>query len=1036
METDIINMSRQIDDLKSSNNKKVDAATRDDKLKIEELQRKLKTETDAVAKLHKSLKDQKKQCSDLEITNNDIREQVAQLDETVKSLTRAKTRVESLLEQEKTQGKNRIHDLQDHVKSLQEESERYKKQISKVEGEKKTFSDKLSTLERVKTSMEFEIRTYQKDLEKEVSEHKSTRASLDARNKKYATIEGAKSEAMKGLERQISSEKATRTNLEKETNELRKKITLLEYDLQESQQSQKHASTLKEKVDLELKEVLEAKNLELQQKSQLQTEVTTLKNELSRLMSSESQATKDFTQTRDDKLELEKKLQKMKKERQNIDGQIRELQDQLEAEQYFSTLYKTTVRELKEEIEELKKKLSEGDSDNSNLRDERETLVTQLQLVQDTNTILEQWRSHYEREIVNLQLAKVEAEGVHRQDMSKKEEQIESLEEKIKTYDEKVATLNKSNEEKLEEILQFNKKMDDMGSREDEIATIRQTFESKLKTEKMLKMQAVNKLAEVMNRKDMSKDNRKNKVSADSLRKKEKECRRLEQELRKLEERIGNLTFNSQRDLDELHLALSEEQNRNNELQMQLAGKDANMDLMRMEIQSHSVDSASLYSGDADSNFSVTDTLTGWLSIPNKTNIKKAGYWKKQFVLVSTKKILFYDSENDKEDSNPSMFIDLEKLFHVRPVTQAEAIRAKPQEIPTIFQLLYANEGENRRDQEPQLPALQDELSNKQAGTISHKGHVFIPIVYHLPTNCEVCPKPLWQMFKPPPAIECQRCRAKFHKEHIETGMIIPCKVNITNSAKELLLRATSSEDQKRWVSRLQKKIPKIPPAAPSPNDSFVGRNSPRVASVRKTSQAASRKSSSKGAADRDRLVKAGVEKSRRSSSSVGLNDHDNQSYVITNAGDHLDVADLEASIAKSSSSLNNLVSLPTEEVDRDAFEIQRSSSHSEGFYRSKESKSSLKANSNTDSSLFSKRSPKDGKKSGFLKSAGSKTSLSPDNEDAISPAAASHRKRSAHILNRSDLGPRFVEKEEKEKDKKKKDKRRSWFHQDRKSVV
>ena len=189
METDIINLSRQIDDLKSSNNKKVDAATRDDKLRIEELQRKLKTETDAVAKLHKSLKDQKKvtsdyrinvptsptissvcisifllsnycmktsklllvlivwftkgydqtmfydlfydydfhlwncywylntldnfqQCSDLEISNNDVREQVAQLDETVKSLTRAKTRVESLLEQEKTQAKNRIQLLQ------------------------------------------------------------------------------------------------------------------------------------------------------------------------------------------------------------------------------------------------------------------------------------------------------------------------------------------------------------------------------------------------------------------------------------------------------------------------------------------------------------------------------------------------------------------------------------------------------------------------------------------------------------------------------------------------------------------------------------------------------------------------------------------------------------------------------------------------------------------------------------------------------------------------------------------------------------
>ena len=132
-----------------------------------------------------------------------------------------------------------------------------------------------------------------------------------------------------GLEKQLSSEKATRTNLEKETNELRKKITLLEYDLQESQQSQKRTSSLKEKADLEvsilvrflsekiidlgssfksfvlsyslitdfafqMKELFEAKNLELKQKSQLQTEVTTLKNELSRLKSSESQATKVY----------------------------------------------------------------------------------------------------------------------------------------------------------------------------------------------------------------------------------------------------------------------------------------------------------------------------------------------------------------------------------------------------------------------------------------------------------------------------------------------------------------------------------------------------------------------------------------------------------------------------------------------------------------------------------------------------------------------------------------------------------------------
>ena len=58
--------------------------------------------------------------------------------------------------------------------------------------------------------------------------------------------------ARAGLEKQLSFEKGTRTNLEKETNELRKKITLLEYDLQEALQSQKRASNLKERADTEV----------------------------------------------------------------------------------------------------------------------------------------------------------------------------------------------------------------------------------------------------------------------------------------------------------------------------------------------------------------------------------------------------------------------------------------------------------------------------------------------------------------------------------------------------------------------------------------------------------------------------------------------------------------------------------------------------------------------------------------------------------------------------------------------------------------
>lgn len=57
-----------------------------------------------------------------------------------------------------------------------------------------------------------------------------------------------------------------------------------------------------------------------------------------------------------------------------------------------------------------------------------------------------------------------------------------------------------------------------------------------LKQEQLLKAQAVNKLAEIMNRKDMNINNAgaskgKNKVSSTDVKRKEKECRKLQQEL-------------------------------------------------------------------------------------------------------------------------------------------------------------------------------------------------------------------------------------------------------------------------------------------------------------------------------------------------------------------------------------------------------------------------------------------------------------------------------------------------------------------------
>ena len=45
--------------------------------------------------------------------------------------------------------------------------------------------------------------------------------------------------------------------------------------------------------------------------------------------------------------------------------------------------------------------------------------------------------------------------------------------------------------------------------------------------------------------------------------------------------------------------------------------------------------------------------------MPNRSNIKKYG-WKKQYVVVSSRKVLFYNSESDKQVFDPVLVLDIE----------------------------------------------------------------------------------------------------------------------------------------------------------------------------------------------------------------------------------------------------------------------------------------------------------------------------------------------------------------------------------------
>uniref|UniRef100_A0A6Q2WPD0 Rho-associated protein kinase 1 n=1 Tax=Esox lucius TaxID=8010 RepID=A0A6Q2WPD0_ESOLU len=730
--------------------------------------------------------------------------------------------------------KRRNMENEARMTGLQEDNKNLKLSLSKVESERKQAQERSNNLEKEKNNLEidlnYKLKILQQRLDQEQTEHRVTRAQL---TDKYESIEEAKSAAMHAVQLKVSEESAARMRAESRVVEVEKQCSMLEFDLKQSVQKMEQLMKQKERLEDEVK----ALGMQLEQESSkrllAQNELKSRWQEADRLKGSEKQLKQEINTALESKRSLEFQLAQLTKQYRGNEGQMRELQDQLEAEQYFSTLYKTQVKELKEEIEEKNRQVQEEHKKVQELHSERDSLSAQLDLTVTKAESEQLARALQEEQYFELSQENKKALARHKQELTEKDCTISRLEESNKTLTKDVENLSKEKAE-MDEKLRTQK--EEYVSQQEEVANaIKANYEKVLSTERTLKTQAVNKLAEIMNRKDMKLDTKK-KGSTTDLRKKEKENRKLQLELNQEKDKFNHMAIKYQKELSEMQAQLSEECTYRNELQMQLDSKESDIEQLReklndLQLRMDNSSVTSLQTDETDSNIAES-RLEGWLSIPNKPNIKRYG-WKKQYVVVSSKKILFYNDEQDKEQSNPSMVLDIDKLFHVRPVTQGDVYRAETEEIPRIFQILYANEGECRKEADMETVSQGDKTN-----CLPHKGHEFIPTLYHFPSNCEACAKPLWHVFKPPPALECRRCHVKCHKDHLDKkeDVIAPCKVNYdVTSARDMLLLALSQDEQKKWIGHLGKKIPKTPPS------SFM-RASPRTLSTRSVANQSFRK--------------------------------------------------------------------------------------------------------------------------------------------------------------------------------------------------
>lgn len=279
-------------------------------------------------------------------------------------------------------------------------------------------------------------------------------------------------------------------------------------------------------------------------KSTLLSEISLQSSEVAHLKSKEMQLVKEITQLRETKRRFEDEISKIKNAHNADILQMKELQDQLEAEQYFSRLYKTQSTELREENEEKARQAQE-------LEEERGSLLHQLQIAlarADSEALA---RSIAEETVADLEKEKTIKELEIKDLLSKHRNELSTKESALVVLREAEADVTKKLNLKIseyDELVQLNNKLKDEVAQNKCNQLEMDKLKAKLNNEILLKQTAVNKLAEIMNRKDsvINAGKNKTKVSSADLRKKEKESRRLQQELTQEREKYNDMLLKYQ----------------------------------------------------------------------------------------------------------------------------------------------------------------------------------------------------------------------------------------------------------------------------------------------------------------------------------------------------------------------------------------------------------------------------------------------------------------------------------------------------------
>lgn len=495
---------------------------------LNDFQEKYKTETENSQKL-------KKQVAELRLVKTDMEQKIEELQNNLSGLQTHRdilqqevTDLETRLSQERTARTQSVElqkELEGKLMTTHADLERCVTREMKALDDNRSLNEKISDLEKENATVELELKAVQNRYQQEL------KTRLEIEKSRMVNKDDTSMQEVKALQAKLNEEKQLRQKSDQVSQEKERQISMLSVDYRQIQQRlQKLEGEYRQ--ETEKVSVLHSQlEQEQSKKSSLLSEFSLQSSEVAHLKAREVQLVKEVQQLREMKKKFEEDMTRVRNAHNSDILQMKELQDQLEAEQYFSRLYKTQSSELREEMEEKTREIQDLEEEKSTMYHQTQLAVARADSEALAKNIAEETVADLEKEKTMKELEIKDLIAKHRNEVSSRDAQLQTLRDTENELNTKL-TIRVS---ELEELVIQNKKIQDdlTKSRVDQVEI--EKLQAKLKTETLLKQTAVNKLAEIMNRRDgVIPGKQKTKGSASSsaeLKKKEKESRRLQLEL-------------------------------------------------------------------------------------------------------------------------------------------------------------------------------------------------------------------------------------------------------------------------------------------------------------------------------------------------------------------------------------------------------------------------------------------------------------------------------------------------------------------------